>query len=312
MLSTEIVAARDAAKQLLWTAAEIRGQAVHPQEWRDADELLRKARKLREILPDCQRAIHLVCEVFHSHELVSDGGFQGPSAHEVVEDIARSMWVSIKLVTEVPIFDRACPEMERYVKWVEDGDFIEHTTGKSRDEILDELRPCPLPVAEANLWPKGLEILRQMESDILNPPMEIMREYRDQIYYAVAARPAFSVTRLEELIANEGRRGDETWRKRKSESSIPQYLGDGCLIFHGERIRFDNQEELVLQALVELGAATKHQLNTRSGVQDSVTILKRILRKWPLLQSEGWIVCPGGKGKGGYRTSIRTIAAASH
>ena len=87
----------------------------------------------------------------------------------------------------------------------------------------------------------------------------------------------------------------------------PTYIGGGKLRIAGETLAFEGQEELVLQALIEAGAATKTELENKSGVSDAVAILKRIIRKHPQLKD--YITLPGGRGKGGYRTTIKLVSA---
>ncbi|MBI3461844.1 MAG: hypothetical protein HY000_02125 [Planctomycetes bacterium] len=81
------------------------------------------------------------------------------------------------------------------------------------------------------------------------------------------------------------------------------YLGDGLIEVDGEPYRLEPAQEMVIEALVELRAATKEQLIERSGVEDAVNVLKAICQAIPQLSTH--ITLPGGRGKGGYRTTIR-------
>ena len=77
---------------------------------------------------------------------------------------------------------------------------------------------------------------------------------------------------------------------------------DGLCTSGKESIRLEDAEAIVVQALVELRAATKDGLISHSGVEDAVAILRRIKTKHPMLARA--IVFPGGRGKGGYSTTI--------
>lgn len=80
------------------------------------------------------------------------------------------------------------------------------------------------------------------------------------------------------------------------------YLGDGKVQIGVECYRLEGQAEIVLEALVELRAATKDELAEKSGVDDAHKVLATIRKNLPALASH--ITFPGGKGKGGYRTTI--------
>lgn len=86
----------------------------------------------------------------------------------------------------------------------------------------------------------------------------------------------------------------------KAESS---YLGDGRLRIGAETMVFEGQELFVLEAIVELQAATKTQLESKSGVSDAVRILKRMVAKHPSMKA--CVTIPGIRGAGGYQTNIR-------
>ena len=81
------------------------------------------------------------------------------------------------------------------------------------------------------------------------------------------------------------------------------YLGGGRLRMGTEVVVFEGQESFVLEALVELQAATKMQLEVKSGVSDAVRILKGIVRKHPALSA--YVTMAKRRGTGGYRTSIQ-------
>lgn len=83
-----------------------------------------------------------------------------------------------------------------------------------------------------------------------------------------------------------------------------------CVLFHGdglysrgnEFLRLDGAEANVLQALVELRAATKDKLIAESGVSNAAAVLRRMKQKYSMLAEA--IVFPGARGRGGYTTSI--------
>lgn len=87
--------------------------------------------------------------------------------------------------------------------------------------------------------------------------------------------------------------------------------GDSDVLFHGDglytcgdnAIRLEGSQAYVLEALVELRAATKDDLVRQSGVDDAPRVLRTIRKANDLLAPA--IRLPGGKGKGGYATTIR-------
>ena len=80
------------------------------------------------------------------------------------------------------------------------------------------------------------------------------------------------------------------------------YLGKGQLRIGKETLAFHGQDELVLDAIVKLRAATKRQLEDESGVDDAVRVLRRLRKKHPALEQA--IILPGKPASGGYRTTI--------
>ena len=80
------------------------------------------------------------------------------------------------------------------------------------------------------------------------------------------------------------------------------WLGNGRIQIGDETISLELQYAKVLQALVELRAATKAQLQDRSGKNDPGKVLQRLVERFPSLQP--YITFPGRRGKGGYRTII--------
>ena len=82
------------------------------------------------------------------------------------------------------------------------------------------------------------------------------------------------------------------------ESPAVIYLGGGLLQIGTMPLRLQGQEELVIEALVDLRAASKKELETKSGVADAVTVLRRIRDTHPCLKDR--IILPGKKNAGGY------------
>jgi len=89
---------------------------------------------------------------------------------------------------------------------------------------------------------------------------------------------------------------------RAVESPAVVYRGDGLYETSSGPLRLESSEEMVLESLVEQKAATKDQLAKHSGVDEPQKVLKTIRDKFPGLADA--IILPGGKGKGGYRTTI--------
>lgn len=114
------------------------------------------------------------------------------------------------------------------------------------------------------------------------------------------------------LLSNEGARAAE--RRPKGQVVTPPEV----LAFRiGERkyqvgkqaaLTLPESEDFVLRSLIDLGGtADKSQLATQTGKDDAPRILKSICTKFPTLAE--FIFLPGGKGKGGYRTTIRSKSA---
>lgn len=121
------------------------------------------------------------------------------------------------------------------------------------------------------------------------------------------------------LFLSETRTEDHTWERplltsleevekffAEPEKPTVATFANGKLKIGDETLAFEGQESYVLQALVELKAATKVELENKSGVPDAVTVLKRIIRKYPQ-KLKDYITLPGGRGRGGYRTTINAV-----
>ncbi len=102
------------------------------------------------------------------------------------------------------------------------------------------------------------------------------------------------------------------WRERAADfatlcrmlagSSKPMYLGNGRVRIGEETIGLESNQEAILEALLNRGGtATISELRSDTLVDDVPRVLKRICKRPGLEQH---IVLPGGRGKGGYRTTI--------
>ena len=83
----------------------------------------------------------------------------------------------------------------------------------------------------------------------------------------------------------------------------PVALGDGRFLVGDHPISLEGRQSYVLDALVDLRTASMSQLAKHSGVDDVARQLKRICERFPQLAAH--ITLPGGRGKGGYSTTIR-------
>ncbi len=81
------------------------------------------------------------------------------------------------------------------------------------------------------------------------------------------------------------------------------WLGKGRVRIGDQTLSLEPQFADVLEALIELRAATKPELQKRSGREEPGRLLNKLVRKIPSLRP--YIVLPGRRGKGGYSTTIR-------
>jgi hypothetical protein len=83
-----------------------------------------------------------------------------------------------------------------------------------------------------------------------------------------------------------------------------KYLGNRrCQVDSNTPIVLTETEDTVLSALIELGGAAEiDELRNHTGISDANKILRGIRLKHPELATA--IILPGGRGKGGYRTTI--------
>jgi hypothetical protein len=84
------------------------------------------------------------------------------------------------------------------------------------------------------------------------------------------------------------------------------WIGDGKVQIGDDTITLESQLADVLQALVELRSATMPELQTKSGRDEPDKLLKKLVKKFPALKP--FIRFPGGRGKGGYSTTIQLAA----
>ncbi len=90
---------------------------------------------------------------------------------------------------------------------------------------------------------------------------------------------------------------------REKPDAPPLFKGKGLYIRGDDAVRLDGAEAIVMETLVKLRAATKPQLEQNSGVDDAVRILRAIKNKYRWLAP--YIILPGTKGRGGYRTTVQ-------
>lgn len=97
-------------------------------------------------------------------------------------------------------------------------------------------------------------------------------------------------------------------REIKDQRRAPDavWLRDMRVRVGDEVIVLEQQEACVLQALLELGAATGRQLRKRSGVLDAVKVFHKMRRKYPTLRN--YLQPAGKRGQGGYRTTLGSAA----
>jgi len=92
-------------------------------------------------------------------------------------------------------------------------------------------------------------------------------------------------------------------RPPATEKTEAVFLGNGRIRIGRQVVCLDGAQANVVQALVELQAATKRRLINHSGVGDAHQVLKKVSTSFPVLAPH--IDLPGRRGTGGYRTSIR-------
>lgn len=80
------------------------------------------------------------------------------------------------------------------------------------------------------------------------------------------------------------------------------WLGDGRVRIGGAVIELSGRDASIVQAMVELRAATTRELIVRSGYEDAVRYLRRVVEKHPELAPH--IQFPGRERLRGYRTTI--------
>ena len=123
-----------------------------------------------------------------------------------------------------------------------------------------------------------------------------------------AVRPDFceymglNVSELKARIISERANlfGQQTQPNAVSEKAL--WLGEGKVRVGNETKKLESQLSDVLQALVEMEAATTPDLIQKSGRVEAPKLLRKIVKKFPML--EPYISFPGKRGSGGYSTTI--------
>lgn len=113
--------------------------------------------------------------------------------------------------------------------------------------------------------------------------------------------PRFDWGRLVTMIEDEAARAARASPGEPVAAVV--YLGGGRVRFGDQTITLCVQETAVLEALVDNGALSKKDLETKSGYDSAVKVLRQILKKYPALRNA--IVLPGKAHSGGYRTTIK-------
>lgn len=120
----------------------------------------------------------------------------------------------------------------------------------------------------------------------------------------VAEGPALAEWLIEQLdgkASQDERTGDGEIKNHET----PVYLGQGRMRVGDAMYSFEGQEHYVLDALINVGAATTSELRKQSGVPDAVKVLKGLCKKYDFLKHA--ISLPGRRNNGGYRTTIRRM-----
>ncbi len=182
----------------------------------------------------------------------------------------------------------------------------------------DVLKACPAE-SPTMPWEDNSEEMRQVRLHAMDewqkltglPPLSPCEPHR---WYAAAAAAGYVLPDVEAMPLDRLVEIVLTWALAKranrqraamangNEPPAAVYLGDGLLQIGAEPLRLHGQEELVIEALVDLHAASKKDLEDESGVADAVTVLRRIRKTHPILEAH--IILPGKKNAGGYRTTI--------
>jgi len=143
-----------------------------------------------------------------------------------------------------------------------------------------------------------LRVFDQIDPKVKAVEREVKRLSADQL-----CRIAENVGRLDRSEVEAGvPLVEREWMALDGGSADVSYHGDGLVTCGEASLRLEGQEATVLEALVETRAATVTMLRDRSGYHDAPRILKAIKAKFPILDPV--ITLPGGKGRGGYRTTI--------
>jgi hypothetical protein len=173
--------------------------------------------------------------------------------------------------------------------------------------------PTPLGRYQSRSACEGArELLSQLQSMLGKWP-RAAAVIDDEAKLAAALKAAWKrgkpkwLTLLTDATANELRQiaivaTNETNAAIRSLGGGAVYLGDGLIEVDGKPYRIEQAHQFVVEALVKLKAATAEQLARASGVEDAVKVLRAVCDAIPELKPH--ITLPGGRGKGGYRTTI--------
>ncbi len=126
------------------------------------------------------------------------------------------------------------------------------------------------------------------------------RRWAKRLRYDVNQVPELEFDELLDFIEGELLRQKD--RRDAKPPEVLVYRGDGLFLRGTKALRLEGQEQLVMEALVELRAASKDRLIEQSGVADAVTVLKRVKEKHPMLADA--IIIPGGRDRGGYQLEV--------
>lgn len=118
---------------------------------------------------------------------------------------------------------------------------------------------------------------------------------------------ANAVKSLEQFATKPVKRpqGSRHAKSRRATLNVARYLGDGRYqVGDDAPLKLQESENHVLASLIDLGgSASKPELVLQTGKDDAPRVLRSIKEKYRRLAK--FIFLPGGKGKGGYRTTIR-------
>lgn len=141
---------------------------------------------------------------------------------------------------------------------------------------------------------KGRGDMSDTQTDAINWDAGVLAAmFAPETPESLAKRQAWETIREELLIAKEvvaQARAKATW------------LGTGRVLVGDATIVLTGRSADVVETMVKLQAASAQELTDMSGYADAVKYLKRAVATFPSLAP--FIIFPGGKCRGGYRTTI--------